>query len=85
MCLLNKNINDLGGSSLLRHKYNGSPSLMLSTLFPEYDWLLWKFSKAPWNMWGDKKIVRKFLDYVGKEVGVKEFSDWYNVSVTVNN
>jgi hypothetical protein len=73
------------GSTLLQNKYNGSLALMLSTLYPEYDWLPWKFSKSPLNFWEDVKNQRKFMDWAGKQLRIKEMSDWYKVSQKVRN
>jgi hypothetical protein len=57
---------------------------MLSTLYSEYEWLPWKFTTAPRRIWSDNKNVKMFLDWAGKQLGVKDISDWNNVSVTVN-
>ena len=63
-------------------KYN-SPLTMLSNVYPEYEWLPWKFTKCPNFYWEDVNNQRKFLDWVGKELGIKEFSDWYKVRFEV--
>jgi hypothetical protein len=70
----------MGGSYLLLTKFGNSPSLLLSTVYPEYDWLPWKFYKGPKNFWTDLKNQRKFLDWAGKQLNVKDFSDWYSVT-----
>jgi hypothetical protein len=43
--------------------------------------LPWKFNKAPKDFWNNKDNQRKFLDWLGKELGFKEMSDWYKVRV----
>ena len=48
-------------------------------VYPEYDWLPWKFEKCPKKYWHDVKNERKFMDWAGKELNVKEMSDWYNL------
>ena len=53
--------------------------MLLSAAFPEYEWLPWKFNKCPRNFWDDLKNQRKFMDWAGKELGIKEMSDWYKV------
>jgi hypothetical protein len=57
---------------------------MLSTLYPDYNWLPWKFSKVPFNYWQDLKNHRKFLDWAATQLNVKEMSDWYKISQKVN-
>ena len=56
---------------------------LLKEIYPDYDWLPWKFDRCPKNYWKDVKNVRKFMDWAGKELNVKELSDWYNVSFVV--
>jgi hypothetical protein len=70
---------------LLNAKYDRSLSLLLSVLYPEYEWLPWKFVRSPVNFWSDSHNKKKFLDWAGKQLGVKEFSDWYKVSTAVAN
>jgi hypothetical protein len=81
--LISQDFATFSGESVLRHKYNGSPALLLSTVYPEYEWLVWKFSKCSNKFWEDDKNKRQFLDWVGKQLGIKEFSDWYKVSTKV--
>jgi hypothetical protein len=57
--------------------------LLLSGVYPEFDWLPWKFEKTPKNFWVDMKNQRKFLDWAGKQLGIKEMSDWYKISSKV--
>lgn len=77
-----KDICDLGGKQLL-NKYNGSPSLLLSTMYPDYDWLIWKFDQVPKNFWHDNKNKRKFFDCVGKQLGINNFQEWQKVLPSV--
>jgi hypothetical protein len=65
-------------------QYNNSPSLLLSTVFPEYEWLPWKFKTVSMNYWKDVNNQRKFLEFVGKQLNIKERSDWYKISMKVN-
>jgi hypothetical protein len=65
---------------LKQYKY---PHELLSALYPEHDWLPWKFDKCPRNFWDNVNNQRKFMDWAGKQLNVKEMSDWYNVSVKV--
>ena len=69
----------MGGRHLLL-TYNGSLSKILSTIYPDYNWLPWQFTRSPHNFWGDVKNQRKFMDWAGKELKINEMSDWYKVS-----
>jgi hypothetical protein len=53
---------------------------MLSSLYPQYDWLPWKFEKCARYFWDDEKNQRKFLEWAGKQLKINEMSDWYKVT-----
>jgi len=67
------------GSSLL-NRYNGSPSKVVISLFPDYNWLEWKFGMSPLNFWKNKKNQKKYMDWLGKELGYTTMVDWYNIT-----
>ena len=56
---------------------------MLSQVYPDYEWLPWKFDTVPRNFWLDVNNQRKFLEWAGKELKIKDMSDWYNVTWAV--
>ena len=68
---------------MLQKKYNNSPINLLSSVYPEYEWLPWKFEKSPNHFWEDVNNKRKFMDWAGKQLNIKDMSDWYKVSVKV--
>lgn len=72
----------MGGSSILK-QYNGSPSKLLAVVYPQYEWLPWKFDTCPRNFWGNVENQLKFMQWAGKELLIKEMSDWYRVSYQV--
>ena len=78
-----KNIVNLGGISFLS-LYDNSLFQSLSIVYPDYDWLPWKFGKCPKNFWENVNNQRKFLDWAGKELGTKDMSDWYKITYEVN-
>ena len=69
------------GSSVIE-AHNKSPYLLLSSVYPEYEWLPWKFgfNRSPRNWWDDVSNQRKYMDWVSKELHINKLSDWYNVS-----
>jgi hypothetical protein len=76
-------LSKLGGATLLRNKYNSSPIKLLSAVYPEYEWLPWKFDKSPANYWEDVKNQGKFVEWAAKQLNVNEMSDWYKVTKKV--
>lgn len=56
---------------------------MLSTVYPEHNWLPWKFERANVGLWNDVKNQRKFLDWVSPQLNVKDLGDWYKVGEKV--
>jgi hypothetical protein len=83
--LLSKDFANIGLLSTLIHQFGGSPSRLLASAYPDYEWLPWKFAKAPGHVLEDNANKRKFLDWAGQQLGVKEFNDWNKVSDKVFN
>jgi hypothetical protein len=80
---LHKEIKKRGLAKALKQYQH--PSTLLSTVYPEHVWLPWKFDKCPHSYWEDLNNQRKFLDWMGKQLNFKEFSDWYSVTYKVLN
>ncbi len=53
---------------------------MLSTIFPDYNWLPWKFNRAPQLFWNDVNNQKKFVKWAENELNIKEMGDWYKVT-----
>ena len=68
----------MGGKHILNIN-NNSIYQLLTSIIPEYEWVPWRFSRLPKNYWEDVKNQRKFMDWAGKELGIKEMDDWYKV------
>src|SRR5271170_4757712 len=73
-----EDINQHGGRKVLSC-YNGSPVNALLSIYPDFDWIIWKFKCVPQGFWKDKMNQKKFFDWVGKKLGIKSFEDWYNI------
>ena len=56
---------------------------MFSTIFPEYQWLPWRFRNSPKFYWEDIKNQKSFIEWASKELGIKEMNDWYNIRTEV--
>jgi hypothetical protein len=76
-----KSLVNIGGSGLLKI-YNNSLIKMLSNILPELSWEKWKFtySKHKW----DQNTAKQFLEMAGKQLGIKQLSDWYTMKPTVS-
>lgn len=61
-------------------QYNSSPYQLLSSIYPEYDWLPWKF---PNTITTNTDNHKKFIEYAARELKIKEMNDWYHVSFHV--
>jgi hypothetical protein len=75
----------VGGGGLLKAYYNGSVYHLLAKVHPDFDWLPWKFVHTPKGIWRENTNSKKFLDWVAKQLGVQEYSDWYRVTLRVFN
>ena len=64
-------------------KYSYSPPLLLSKMYPDYNWLPWKFKKCPRKYWDDVNNQRKFMDWAGKMLNIKDINDWSKVTTKV--
>ena len=60
--------------------YKGSPYRLLSAMYPDYEWLPWKFEKVPENFWNKFENIKWFMEWVGKQLGIKELNDWNKVT-----
>jgi hypothetical protein len=73
-----KDIAKIGGSGIMA-KYGNSVVKMLENLFPGQEWLPWKYN-CPKEFWGNVNNQRKYLDWLGIQINVKEMSDWYKIA-----
>ena len=60
--------------------YNRSLYSLLSAVYPDYEWLPWRFQRNRTYYWSDSKNWRTFMEWAGKKLNVKEMKDWYNVT-----
>jgi hypothetical protein len=53
---------------------------MLSQLYPEYQWLPWRFTPVPLGFWDNVKNQRTVIEWLGKQLQFQNWEDWYQVS-----
>lgn len=76
-----KTLEDLGYNGLF-DRYDKSRLNMLRTVYPEHEWLPWKFKMLPLGTERGPELARRILDYVEVELRFSEPSDWYQVTKT---
>ena len=80
--LILKQIIDRGAGNLLS-KYRGSVVNLITNIYPEFDWLPWRFVQTQKGMWDNIINQKKFVQWAGDKLNIKEMSDWYKVSQQV--
>jgi len=74
-----KTLLDNGGTRLLA-LYKGSLPLLLSKVFPEFDWKLWKFPGRTLQVQRDPQAFEEMIVSAEKELGIKEPREWLRVT-----
>eukprot|EP01121_Diplochlamys_sp_Union-15-3_P005315 TRINITY_DN15647_c0_g1_i1.p1 TRINITY_DN15647_c0_g1~~TRINITY_DN15647_c0_g1_i1.p1 ORF type:complete len:239 (-),score=30.00 TRINITY_DN15647_c0_g1_i1:192-908(-) len=74
-----RDISKAGGAGLLS-EYGNSPFKAVVSVYSEYPFQLWKFTRVPRGSWETKSIMHDYIEYVGEKLGVIELDDWYRVS-----
>jgi len=64
----------------MMYKYNKSPTKALLSVYSEYNWIVWKFKSVPDGFWCETTNHKKFFDWLGGQLGVKSFEDWYDIT-----
>ncbi|MGH7962887.1 MAG: hypothetical protein ACRERD_13830 [Candidatus Binatia bacterium] len=64
----------------LRGNFGGSPLAILKDYLPQYDWKEWLFVSAPQRFWQNPANRRRYLDWLGKQLGFRRVEDWYRIS-----
>ena len=73
-------VHDLGGEPLFDYYYGSSLILCLQTIFPEFDWKVWRFSHVAKGFWTDEANVKKYLEWLADQLDIVDASDWKNVT-----
>lgn len=53
---------------------------MLSSEFPNHEWIPWSFFRVPSNFWEPKSARRQFFDWLSARIGIQKPEDWYRVT-----
>ena len=66
------------GRGVLTH-YHSLPTMALTDLLPEYEWLEWGFAQVPWGFWRKPRNRRRYGEWLGRQLGLKRPEDWARV------
>jgi hypothetical protein len=69
------------GDSVLTNIYNGSPIDFITSVYPEYEWVEWKFNRPRQGYWDNEKNHNIFASWLGKQLGYTKPEDWYKISI----
>ena len=53
---------------------------LIMNVFPEYNWLPWKFSVVPLGYWNNKDNQLKYMNWLAIQLNINIIEDWYNVT-----
>jgi hypothetical protein len=60
--------------------YGDSLYKALKTIYPEVDWIPWKFSHVPHGFWSNFENQKKFIESIGKNLQINDLDEWYRIS-----
>lgn len=69
------------GHSVLINIYNGSPVYFITSVYPEHDWIEWKFNQVRQGYWDNVENHKKFVIWLGNLLGYTKPEDWYKTSI----
>ena len=53
----------------------------MQKVYPEHNWMLWKFKGVPKGFWDSKDNQKNFMDWLYIQLGFKSMQDWYALSI----
>jgi len=77
-----KHFTENGGESFLQ-RYNGCVYALLKEVFPEVEWLPWKFTVLPRSAVKDPDVLLRAVKFVERELKINSRNDWQRVSNSV--
>lgn len=73
-------INANGGRAILGY-YNSSVADMLATVYPEKDWLPWKFARLPGSSRNQNDLTLQAIKFAEKVLSMEDPSGWKRVNI----
>ena len=72
-------INIIDGSGLLINIIIIHYNQHLKSIYPNYEWIPWKFHQIPKNYWSNIENQRKYFDWLSNQINFKSNEDWYKL------
>ncbi len=70
---------DANYGNQLRKRYQGSTSALIKDCFPRRTWNEWMFDRVPVEFWDDRKNRRRYIQWLGRRLRIRQSKDWYRV------
>lgn len=68
------------GSGVAGVYWRSSPVCAVMECFPNYDWQEWFFIQVPRAFWQNQSNRRRYLRWLGKQIGIRHWQDWYRAT-----
>lgn len=68
------------GEGLLVNHFGSSPLRAIREFLPRHDWIEWRFAECPQRFWHSKKNRKRYLGWLGRQLGYRRPEDWYRVT-----
>eukprot|EP01122_Echinamoeba_exundans_P011235 TRINITY_DN4400_c0_g1_i1.p1 TRINITY_DN4400_c0_g1~~TRINITY_DN4400_c0_g1_i1.p1 ORF type:complete len:204 (-),score=27.30 TRINITY_DN4400_c0_g1_i1:483-1094(-) len=69
-----------GGGSVIRHYYGSNLARALAAVYPDHEWLPWRFPSVPRTIWLSMEMRNKFREYAMRQLRIATEADWAAVS-----
>ena len=56
---------------------------LLNNVYPEYNWLPWRFMGTANNFWDSPQNKRNYMDWLFNHLNFTHLDDWYTISKEV--
>ena len=80
---IDQDIQQNHGSALIQNN-NNSYIKFITSVYPNYQWLPWKFTHTPKGYWNDENNIKEYMNWLSEKLNIKSMEDWYKVSSEVN-
>lgn len=67
------------GGTFMNH-FTGSILGMLKHIYPDFQFLPWKFNQAPRNFWSNMENQKKYFHWLEQQLNITKEEDWYKVT-----
>jgi hypothetical protein len=76
-----KQLLQIDSKRTLSNFFDGSLPKALEWVYPHHSWVIWKFDDPlPRGFWDSSINQREFMDWLGKELRLRNMNSWYRVT-----